>query len=299
MLDEEPDGHRRVDRPEDHRPVKGVKQSQCRQDHEPHQRYRAEVCRHALRATALDPEKREQDPQRDRQDVGIQDWSDQLEPLDGRQDRDRRRDRGVAVEERGAGDAKAKQQRGAAPDRALRQREQRERATLAAVVRPQHQHNVLEGDDQDQRPEQQRDDPDHLALAENAVTRRLVERLAQGIERACADVAVDDTHRAKGQLPEMRRSCCVSAVLRDRSQRPSLPRPRCAGARRYIRSARERQRTDNPSAPWRCAWNGRLSATHDGLLDRLGDRCYFEEARIAGVAEEGSPLCRTSSSSSS
>ena len=155
MLDEESDGHRRVDRPEDHRPVKGVKQSQCRQDHEPHQRYRTKVRRHAFRATALDPEKREQDPQRDRQDVGVQDWSDQLEALDRRQDRDRRGDRGVAVEERGAGDPQPKEQRCSAPDCALCQGEQRERATLAAVIRPQHQHDVLEGDDQDQRPEQQ------------------------------------------------------------------------------------------------------------------------------------------------
>ena len=245
MLDEEPDGHRRVDRPEDHRPVKGVKQSQRRQDDEPHQRYRTEVRRHAFRATALDPEKREQDPQRDRQDVGVQDWSDQLEALDGRQDRDRRRDRGVAVEERGAGDAKAKQQRGAAPHRSLGQRQQRERATLAAVVRPQHQHDVLEGDDQDQRPEQQRDDPDHLALTQNAVTRRLVERLAQGIERACADVAVDDTHRAQGQFPEVRRGCWVSRRLRDRSQRPSVPRPRCRRATLY-QNARGDQRGNGP-----------------------------------------------------
>ena len=33
----------------------------------------------------------------------------------------------------------------------------------------------------------------------------------------------------------------------------------------------------------------RQAQRHDGLLDRLGDRCYFEEARIAGVAEEGVP----------
>ena len=153
MLDEELDGHRRVDRPEDHWPVKGVKQSQRRQDNEPHQRYRTKVRRHAFRATALHPEKREQDPQRDRQDVGIQDWSNQLEALNRRQDRDRGGDRGVAVEKRGPCNPQSKEQGCSSPDCALCQGEQRERATLAAVIRPKHQHNVLEGDDQDQRPE--------------------------------------------------------------------------------------------------------------------------------------------------
>ena len=259
VLDEELDGHRRVDRPEDHRPVKGVKQSQRRQDDEPHQRYRAEVRRHPLRATALDPEKREQDPQRDRQDVGVKDWSHQLEALDRRQDRDRRGDRSVAVEERGAGDPQPKQQGGPSPDRALGQGQQRKRATLAAVVGAEHQHDVLEGDDQDQGPEQQRDDPDHLALAEDAVTRCLVERLAQGVERARADVAVDDTHRAQGKLPKMGWGWPRERRLRDRSQRPSLLVP-VAGAQRYIRQRAK----PTYRQPKRCMGHARrLQPVHD------------------------------------
>ena len=50
-----------------------------------------------------------------------------------------------------------------------------------AVVGPEHQHDVLERHDQDQRPEHERDDPDHLALTEDAVPRRPVQRLAEGV----------------------------------------------------------------------------------------------------------------------
>ena len=102
----------------------------------------------------------------DRQDVGVELRCDDLETLERGEDRDRRRDRRVAVEERGAGDAEDDEERRPPPGGALREGEERERAPLAAVVGAQDQDDVLERDDQDQRPDQQRDDADHLAVGQ-------------------------------------------------------------------------------------------------------------------------------------
>ena len=63
------------------------------------------------------------------------------------------------------------------------------------------EHDVLERDDHDERPEQQRDDADDFALGE-AVPPGGAQALAQRVERAGADVAVDDADRSEHQLPE-------------------------------------------------------------------------------------------------
>ena len=59
----------------------------------------------------------------------------------------------------------------------------------------------LIGDDQRQRPEDQRQHAEHVvARRRDAV--RAVETLAQRVERARADVAVDDAERAEGEQAE-------------------------------------------------------------------------------------------------
>jgi hypothetical protein len=124
----------------------------------------------------------------------------QLEALDGREHRNRRSDRCVGVEERRAGDAEHEEDRRTPPDRALRQRQQRQRAALAAVVGAQDEHDVFEGDDQRQRPDEQRNDAHDLELGEPVAPGR-PQPLAQRVERAGADVAVDDADRAEHELP--------------------------------------------------------------------------------------------------
>ena len=57
---------------------------------------------------ALHPEQRHQDHDRDRQDVFAEAVRDELEALDRRKHRNRRRDDGVAGEQRRAGDAEQK-----------------------------------------------------------------------------------------------------------------------------------------------------------------------------------------------
>ncbi len=82
-----------------------------------------------------------------------------LQSLDRRQHRDRRRDRAVAVEQGRADQPDDEQQR--LPRAGLRvpgaeQRQHGDDAALAAVVGPQDQHRVFQRHDQDQRPKDQR-----------------------------------------------------------------------------------------------------------------------------------------------
>ena len=124
-----------------------------------------------------------------------------LEPLDRAEHRDGRRDHAVAVEQRGAEDAQQHQRASArAPAWLARrqQRGQREDAALAVVVGAHDEREVLDRDDQHQRPEDERQDAEHVRLGRRDRVRS-EEALAHRVERAGADVAVDDAERAEGQ----------------------------------------------------------------------------------------------------
>ena len=197
----EADGVRRVEGVEDREAVAGVHEAEQRHHHEPDEGDRSEEDRDPARAAALHPEEPDDDRHGHGDDVAVELRRHELEPLERRKDRDRRRDRGVAVEERGPEHAEHEEERRPPPDRALGEREQRQRAALAVVVGPEDQPDVLEGDDEDQRPDQHRGDADHLRLDEPVAAGR-VQRLAHGVERAGADVAVDDADRAESERPE-------------------------------------------------------------------------------------------------
>ena len=79
---------------------------------------------------------------------------------------------------------------------------EREHPALAAVVGAQDQDDVLERDDQDQRPEHEREHAQHGGLAQ-VQPAGVAERLAQGVERAGADVAVDDADRRQGERAQV------------------------------------------------------------------------------------------------
>src|SRR5207302_7293178 len=81
-----------------------------------------------------------------------------------------------------------------------------EDATLAAVVGAQHVDLVLERDDDDERPEDERQHAEDVGGADRHAARG-VEALVDGVERAGADVAVDDAEGAErqpGELPPVR-----------------------------------------------------------------------------------------------
>ena len=189
-------------------------------DDEPHERDRAEQRRDARGAVRLRDEQGDQDPHGQRHHIVLERGGDDLEALDGGEHRQRRRDQRIAVEQRRADDAEEHQRGCALAQRPLRQRHQRQGAAFALVVGAQQDEHVFERDDENQRPQDQRDDPEH-DLARGALGGRAGgdDRLAKRIERTRADVAVDDADAAEGERPKAGRRTRV-AVLFHRHNAP-------------------------------------------------------------------------------
>ena len=81
------------------------------------------------------------------------------------------------------------------------EREQRQLSPFAAVVRAQDEDDVLDADDDDQRPDDQR----QHAVDVGGIGRQPVlqlEAFAKRVQRARADVAIDDTGGEYRQLCE-------------------------------------------------------------------------------------------------
>ena len=85
------------------------------------------------------------------------------------------------------------------PSARRRQRRQRERAALAVVVGAQQDQHVFERDGDDQRPHDQRQHAEHDVTGDRLVAAGRDRRLAEGVERAGADIAVDDADAAERQ----------------------------------------------------------------------------------------------------
>ena len=151
---------------------------------------------------ALHHEQQRQDGDPDRQHRLSELGSGDLQALHRREHRDGRRDQRVAVEQRRAQHAKGQRDRGE-PGRgtghAADQRGERHDAALTVVVGPQDEGHVLDRHDQRDRPEDQRDDPEHVARrrADRVVVDR--EHRLHRIERAGTDVTENDTERAEGE----------------------------------------------------------------------------------------------------
>ena len=82
-------------------------------------------------------------------------------------------------------------------------------------------------DDDDQRPEDQRQHAEHVRLEQRDVVARL-ERLAHRVQRARADVAVDDAERADGQH-EVTAVMCVARAKSWLRRKHVTPKPTLAG----------------------------------------------------------------------
>ena len=205
MVDEE---HRRVggvDRPQDARIVGDVPGAGDREGHEPQRHHRPEEGRDLAGAAALDHEQPDEDGERDRHDVVGEGGGCDLEALDGREHRDRRRDHRVAVEQAGADGAEQQHLAAAAravAERALGERHERQRAALAVVVGAEQDDDVFDRHDEDQRPQDQRQDAEDDLARHRPAGGRGRDRFLQRVERARADVAVDDADRAERERPE-------------------------------------------------------------------------------------------------
>jgi hypothetical protein len=196
-----PQRMRWIERGEDAGCLHDVRDAGCAERHEPQQAHRPEQQAHDSGSVFLDREQRDQDPDRDRHDVGLERGGPDLQPLDRRQHADGRGEHRVAVEQRGAehadGEQPASQARPIRNAR-VRERQQSHDAAFAPVVRAQDQRYILERHHDHQRPEDRRDAAQHVLGAQrNAVHR--TERLLGGVQRAGADVAVDYAQREQCQ----------------------------------------------------------------------------------------------------
>jgi hypothetical protein len=92
-------------------------------------------------------------------------------------------------------------------------------ATLAAVVGAQDQDGVFQRDDEDQGPEHEREDAEHRAWLQGGVPARRFGGLLEGIERAGADITIDD---AEGAKRRGERQAMMSAVTQSRRMSVSV-----------------------------------------------------------------------------
>ena len=142
-----------------------------RDRHEPDRHDRPEQRRDFRRAARLERKQHDQDDDGQRHHEVVECRRGDVDAFDGGQDRQRRRNDGVAVEQRRADDAEQRDDAGGladAPDRARSERHQRERAALAVVVGAQQDQHVFQRDDDDQRPQDQRHDAEHASARESS-----------------------------------------------------------------------------------------------------------------------------------
>ena len=187
-----------------HQPAHGEQQ-------EPHGHHRPEERRHPCRAAALDREEQDQNRDRDRDHVLLEGRRDEFQAFHRRKHGNRGRDHRVAVEHGRADDAEHHHRATTFREAALGERHQRQRPAFAVVVRAQQDDDVLDGDDEHERPDDQRQHAenglarhvDHVARFRVVSTGSGQQCLAKRVERAGADVAVDDPDTAQRQSEEL------------------------------------------------------------------------------------------------
>ncbi len=150
------------------------------------------------RSVALNCEERNENHDRERQDVIAEDGRCDVQAFQGRKHGDRGRDDRVSGEERRPGNAEEENGCGAPTEGRLSQCHQRKNAALALIVGTHQEENVFRRHDEVERPEQKRHCPDDVLLA-GGFEARVKQRFVQGVERARADVAIDDANGAEGQ----------------------------------------------------------------------------------------------------
>ncbi len=201
MRNEETDGVYRVDRSQHARIARDLQCSEHTQGAEPQHHDRAEHAADTGRSRALDGEEHDQHRQRQGNHETLEVGRHHLEPLDRRQDRDGRRNHAVTVKHGGAEQA----QRDCSPGQAPRgrqlpqdQRQQREDASFAAIVRAQNDQHILDRNDERHRPEDHRQDTQDTGLADpRAVI--AADTFLECVQRAGSDVAVDNAQRRNDQ----------------------------------------------------------------------------------------------------
>ena len=180
-------------------------------DQEPSDGDRTENPADLIGAETLHGKERDQNHQADRHHILGQTGCGDLQSFHRAQDRNCRRDHAIAEEQRRAEDAEDTQavgQRRSDGQAALHQRHQGQDAALALVVGAHDDHHVLHRDHQQQRPYDQRQDAEHVALVRRQAVVR-PERFLQRVQRTGADIPEDHTQRTDHQRKHPLRSLPV------------------------------------------------------------------------------------------
>ncbi len=114
---------------------------------------------------SLHGEQADEDRDRHRDDVGLEERRCDLEALDGAEHRDGRSDHPVAVEERGAEEPHQDQEARPRPRRrhgSAHEGEEREDTAFALVVGPHDEDQILDRDDDNQRPRDEGENAEHV-----------------------------------------------------------------------------------------------------------------------------------------
>ena len=177
----------------------------------PDEHHRSKQPPHVASAPRLDREQPHQDQAGDRNDEFLQGRAGDREPLHRRQHRDRRSDHAVAIEERCADDRQERHPRNAADPaggvaESLRhQRQQRQNPPFAAMVGPHHKDDVLHRDDEEERPEHERQYAEQVGAVDHAaIGCGDMETLLERVEGTGADVTVYHAEREERQPQDIR-----------------------------------------------------------------------------------------------
>jgi hypothetical protein len=90
---------------------------------------------------------------------------------------------------------------------------QRQDAALAVVVGAHHEDQILDADDDHQRPEDEREHPEDVVGSHHNAVTVAAEGLAHGIQRAGAHVAVDDAQRPERRRRQRRLAAVVPTAM--------------------------------------------------------------------------------------
>jgi len=198
VADNQLDPIERVQRLEDAGILRDLRQPEKPKYREPEDQHRAEEAAHAPRAAPLRHEQDDQQHQRERYHIGLQLRRSHLQTFDRAQDGDRRGQHAIAKEQ-GAADQPGDEDPAVSPafgrDQCLDR--QGEDAALAAIIGTHQQDHVFPGNDDRQRPDDQRQHAKDARLGDG---RPIMKALLDGIEGRGADIAEHDPEGRNGQI---------------------------------------------------------------------------------------------------